>query len=156
MFADIMKRSIKGFIMGMAIGNVIFIILGYANMGYTIFAAPELISRMGNELNAFALQTLLSGVYGAVCMGAQSLYYMERCPLALATALHYVIVVAVYAPIAYGLCWVSDIAEYLIVVAVMSVVYVFIWLSMSISYRIQIKELNLLQEKYCEKMNNAV
>lgn len=143
-----LKRAAFGFFVGMAIGNIIFIILGYANTGTTVFVADELAARMGGQLNAFALQTFLSGVYGAVGNGGAAIYYHEKCPLALATALHFAIVAAVYAPIAFALCWVANIPELLIVEFVFAMVYLGIWLTMHAIYKAQVKGLNILQGQF--------
>ena len=148
MLSYALKRTVFGFCVGMAIGNIIFIILGYANTGTTVFVAEELAARMGGQLNAFALQTFLSGLYGAVCNGGAALYYYEKCPLSLATALHFGIVACVYSPIAFILNWVANFGELFIVLCVFAAVYLCIWLTMYAIYKAQVKELNVLQEQY--------
>ena len=154
MLAYILKRAAFGFFVGMAIGNIIFIVLGYADTGTTVFVAPALAARMGGQLNAFALQTFLSGVYGAVGNGAAAIYYYEKCPLALATALHFVLYSTLYAPIAFALDWVSNFGELLIVEFFILLAYIGIWVIMHAIYKAQIKGLNILQKQYNTKLNS--
>ena len=55
----IIKRSLLGFSLGITMGYLITILisLGWAN-GYYSPCVPELISLMGNEINAVILQTI--------------------------------------------------------------------------------------------------
>ncbi len=150
-----LKRAVFGFFVGMAIGNMIFIILGYANTGTTVFVADELARRMGGQLNAFALQTFLSGVYGAVGNGSAAIYHYEKCPLALATVLHFILYSVLYAPIAFTLHWVSNWGELMIVEFFIFLAYLCIWLTMSAIYKAQVKNLNILQEQYIAANRSA-
>ena len=150
-----LKRAGIGFLLGMVAGNLICVICGYVQTGTAIFFAPEFAARAGSELNAMVLQILLSGLYGAVCMGSNVLYDAERLPLLYATVIHYLLVMLLYIPLSLFLCWITSAADMLIVMAFMSIAYVFIWMSMYISYKIQIKKLNELQEEYLIAINAA-
>ena len=61
----IIKRSLLGFPLGITMGYLItiWISLGWAN-GYYSPCVPELISLMGNEINAVIFQTILCGILG--------------------------------------------------------------------------------------------
>ena len=61
----IIKRSLLGFPLGITMGYLITILisLGWAN-GYYSPCVPELISLMGNEINAVIFQTILCGILG--------------------------------------------------------------------------------------------
>ncbi len=61
MIWKMLKRAGLGFILGIAIGNIIACLFG------SHVVAPALIEKIGSEQGAFLLQTLLSGVYGTVC-----------------------------------------------------------------------------------------
>ena len=152
---EIIKRSIRGFVLGTAIGNIIMIIMGYLDSGTTMFFPPDLAVKTGSALNAITLQTFLSGVLGAVGMGSSVLYYMEKCPLAVATIVHFIICYGLYIPIGFTLCWLTGITDVLIMLAAYIVTYTGIWLIMSAIYSSKISELNKLQQKYNQARKNS-
>ena len=59
-------RALIGFPIGISIGNLIMILisLGWAN-GYYSPCVPDLITAMGNEINAVIIQTVLCGLLGS-------------------------------------------------------------------------------------------
>ena len=147
-FKDILKRGLWGFVTGMAIGNILMIILGYLDSGTTMFFPPDLAVKTGSALNAIALQTLLSGVLGMVGMSSSVIYSVEKCPLAAATAVHFVIWYVLYIIIGFTLCWLTCAEDVLIMFAAYIVAYTFIWLGMSLKYKAEVNRLNKLQKQY--------
>ena len=105
----------------------------------------------GNGTVAMLLQSLFSGLYGAVCFAGMSFYEIERMPLAAATALHCALIVLLFIPIALLLGWVSDIGTLLIISGMQLVGFIIIWLIMYFGYKKQIRELNEMQKGFNNK-----
>ena len=151
-----LKKTLKaagiGFLIGMVIGNVIAILTGNSATGGVTFASPQLLNMAsGNGVVAMLLQSLFSGLYGAVCFAGMSFYEIERMPLAAATALHCALIVLLFIPIALFLGWVSNITEILIIMSIQLVCFFIIWLIMWSIYKKQVKELNDMQKNFSER-----
>ena len=147
-----LKKTLKaagiGFLLGIVIGNLIAFLTGNSDTGGITFAPQELLDMSGgNAVIAMLLQSLFSGLYGAVCFAGMSFYEIERMPLAVATALHCALIVLLFIPIALLLGWVSQIETQLIISGIQLVCFFIIWLIMYIGFKKQVKELNELQEK---------
>lgn len=151
-----LKKTLKmagiGFLIGVVIGNLITILTGNSDTGGVTFASSQLLDMAGgNALVAMQLQSLFSGLYGAVCFAGMSFYEIERMPLALATALHCALIVLLFIPIALLLGWVSNITEILIIMSIQLVCFFIIWLIMWSIYKKQVKELNDMQKDFSER-----
>ena len=151
-----LKKTIKaagiGFLIGMVVGNLIAILTGNADTGGVTFASPRLLGLAGGSgTAAMLLQSLFSGLYGAVCFAGMSFYEIERMPLAVATALHCSLIVLLFIPIALLLGWVSDIGTLLIISGMQRVGFIIIWLIMYFGYKKQIRELNEMQKNFSKK-----
>ena len=137
MIRKILKLAGLGFLIGIALATLIS-----AFIGNPVAAPEELVTKLGSMRAARLAQTLLAGVFGAVCMGCTVLYEAERLPLAASTALHCVICLLGFYPIATFLCWCRSIKEVLIINAFQLVAFVIIWLIMYAAYRKEVRELN--------------
>ena len=63
-------RGVIGFPVGIAIGYVITVIISICiGDGFFYPVTPELVNKMGSELNAVLIQTGLSGIVGRLCNG---------------------------------------------------------------------------------------
>lgn len=147
-----LKKTLKaagiGFLLGIVIGNLIAFLTGNSDTGGITFAPQKLLDMSGgNAVIAMLLQSLFSGLYGAVCFAGMSFYEIERMPLAVATALHCALIVLLFIPIAFLLGWVSQIETQLIISGIQLVCFFIIWLIMYAGFKKQVKELNELQEK---------
>ena len=147
-----LKKTLKaagiGFLIGMIVGNVIAFLTGNSGTGGVTFASPQLLDMAGGSGTvAMLLQSLFSGLYGAVCCAGMSFYEIERMPLAAATALHCALIVLLFIPIALLLGWVSNIETLLVIFGIQLVCFFIIWLIMYAVFKKQVKELNELQEK---------
>ncbi|MBR5109516.1 MAG: DUF3021 domain-containing protein [Clostridia bacterium] len=141
MLASFWKRAGIGFLFGLFIGNLIAWFTG------GVIVSPILVERMGSEAAAIVVQTLCSGIYGVITMGGTLLYDVERLPLALATALHCLLVIGPYMPLALLLGWESEISDILIVWCFQLAAFFIIWLIMYLRYKAQVRELNELMKK---------
>lgn len=145
----IVKRIIKlaaiGFLVGMAIGNIIAIIFSYFSGGGVLVFPPELIAKAGSAAGALALQTFMSGLLGAIDFGTVILYDMEKVPLTFASVIHCAICLAAYFPIALYLHWISPTAKDIGTMAfIMIAAYIVIWLIMYSRCRSEVREMNEL------------
>lgn len=148
MLKKTLLRAGIGFIIGAAVGDLIAFLTGTSATGGVTFASQQLLDMSGgNTVLAMVLQSLFSGLYGAVCFAGMTLYDAERLPLAAATALHCGLIVLPFIPISYLLGWVSGIVETLIIASAQIAAFFVIWLVMYFGYKKQVKELNELQEK---------
>ena len=153
-----LKKTLKaagiGFLIGMIVGNVIAFLTGNSGTGGVTFASPQLLDMAGGSGTvAMLLQSLFSGLYGAVCFAGMSFYEIERMPLAAATALHCALIVLLFIPIALLLGWVSDIGTLLMISGMQLVGFFIIWLILYFGYKKQIRELNEMQEHFQNKKN---
>ena len=151
-----LKKTLKaagiGFLIGMIVGNVIAFLTGNSGTGGVTFASPQLLDMAGGSGTvAMLLQSLFSGLYGAVCFAGMSFYEIERMPLAAATALHCALIVLLFIPIALLLGWVSDIGTLLMISGMQLVGFFIIWLILYFGYKKQIRELNEMQEHFQNK-----
>ena len=148
MFKQVLKLALTGFILGMAIGNIIAIITSFMTQGEALIFAPSLQEKVGSAAMALTLQTLLSGVLGSAGFGGVALYKSKKLGLLAATGIHFVLCMAAYYPIAFFLEWIkpvfSDIITWFFIEAA---AFFAIWLTMYIRYRIEIRQLNELLNK---------
>ena len=156
MLLKIFKCAGIGFLLGVVMENIIMIISGYAATGTVLCFSPEFLSRAGNELNAAVLQLLLSGIYGAICMGSTVIYDIEKIPLLSATVLHCIAVMLSYIPLSLYLCWITTAAEMMAVISIMLAVYFVVWLIMYCVYKMQTKELNKYAAKKRLQKNQSI
>ena len=146
-----LKKTLKaagiGFLLGIVIGNLIAFLTGNSDTGGITFASAKLLEMAGgNGTVAMLLQSLFSGLYGAVCFAGMSFYEIERMPLAVATALYCALIVLLFIPIALLLGWVSQIETQLIISGIQLVCFFIIWLIMYAGFKKQVKELNEMQK----------
>lgn len=142
-----MKQTLKrigfGFVLGMAVGNLIAALTGHPDI-----VSPALLAKAGSLPAALLYQTMLSGLIGAAGFGGMGFYEVERWPLLLAVAAHFGLILAVFLPVARFLGWCGTAAELLAVAACMGAAHLAIFLVMCAYYRKQVRELNELQKRY--------
>lgn len=146
MILKTLKRFCFGFILGMAVGNLIAALTGHPNI-----VSAALLERVGSLSAALLWQTLLSGVIGGVSFAGISLYEIEHWSLLLADAAHYVCYMIVFIPIAFFLGWTENAGDAAIMAAVLLAVHTLIFLVMCARYRAEVRELNQLNEQRKER-----
>lgn len=129
---------------GFALGALVAVILGVVDMR---FCSQDLAAAVGGEGLGVALQFIGSGLYGAACMAGTLFYDVERWPLALATALHYLIIAVGLVLCNWLLKWGMGAAVLLLVLGCQTVGFFLIWLFMWLCYRKEVRELNELNER---------
>ncbi len=149
MLAKTLKRAGIGFLIGVVVGNLIAFLSGASSAGEVHLFSKQLLSMSGgNETAAMILQSLFSGLYGALCFAGMSFYEIERMSLAAATASHCALIVLAFIPISYLLGWVGGIIETLIIAAAQAAAFFVIWLILYSVYKKQVRELNNLQSDF--------
>lgn len=142
------KKILTRVVVGFFLGSVVTVILGVIDMR---FCSENLAARVGSQELGVVLQFLGSGLYGAACMAGTIFYDVERWPLALATALHYLIIAVGLVLCNWLLRWGMGPGILLIILAGQTAGFFLIWLFMWLRYRAQVKELNALQQQAKEK-----
>lgn len=142
MIQKIIKLAATGFIIGMAVGNLIAIITSYAGGGEILIFSDALLAKAGNAANALAIQTFFSGLLGSVSMGSVIFYDMDDWSMTRVVITHFFVIFAVYLLIAPNLGWISSSTEIVIMFLVMAVAYFIIWVIMYLRYQAMVRQLN--------------
>ncbi len=102
----IIWRGILGFPLGITIGYVITIIISliWAD-GYYMSCHPELISVMGNEMNAVLVQAVFCGLLGTGFAAASAIWEVEHWGIAKQTGIYFFVVSVLMMPTAYVTYW---------------------------------------------------
>ena len=147
MISRTLIRAGIGFLIGIAVGNFMAIIIGYATTGGAVLFSEELLARTGSVAGALLLHNLMSGLYGAIAMGGVSLYEIESWGLLKIAVIHYLIIAVTFYPIAAIAGWdFGSPASNLIFSGIQAVAYAIIWLVMYVHYKLEVKELNQMLE----------
>ena len=126
----IVLRSLLGFPIGIAVGYLItiFISLVWAD-GYYSPCMPELISAVGNEINAVILQTVLCGVLGTGFGAGSVIWEMDDWSIVKQTGIYFLIVSVIMLPIAYFTYWMEhSVVGFLLYFAVFLLIFVVVWI----------------------------
>lgn len=144
MIKKTIKMAVIGFVLGMAIGNIIAIATThFGGGGDTLIFSPLLLEKTGSAAGALAVQTLMSGLLGAISFGSTVLYELDSPPLTLVSITHCAICLAAYFPIALFLGWISPTVRDIGTMSfIMIAVYMVIWLIMYARYKTEVREMN--------------
>ena len=152
MLKKVLLRAGIGFLIGALVGDFIAFLTGTSSTEGVTFASQQLLDMSGgNAVIAMILQSLFSGLYGALCFAGMTLYDVDRLPLAAATALHCGLIVLPFIPISYLLGWVGGVLETVIIAAIQIAAFFMIWLILYFVYKKQVKELNDMQKDFSER-----
>lgn len=141
MLKKVLKQAAYGFVLGVAVGNIIAFVTGHPNI-----VSSLLLERTGSLQAALLAQSLCSGLIGAVSWAAKELYNIENWPLLLSCAIHYLAYSAVFIPSAIYLGWTEDGRELALLMTIMAAVHLSIFVVMCIRYRASVRELNDMQQ----------
>ena len=145
MIKKTIKLALIGFVIGMAFGNIIALVISYSGGGDSLVFPQAMLDISGSTAGALALQNLMSGLLGAVAFGTTILYDLDRPPLLLVSISHCAIILAAYFPIALTLGWIRPDARAVGMIAcIMIAAYMVIWLVMYLRYRMEVREINEL------------
>ncbi len=140
------KKALKlagiGFLLGVSV-NTFIIIISFDGQSFS----PVLTEALSSVKAAMLAEEVLSGVYGAVCMGSTVIYEADRLPLAAASLLHCAICIIPFFPLSLLLGWSSGAGDTLIMTGCQLAAYFMIWLILYLKYRNEIKKLNEIQQQ---------
>ena len=147
-----MKRVLKyagfGFLLGVAICNVITTLTGDP-----LPVAPGFQESIGSLKGALLIQSLLSGLYGAICMGTVLVYDDDRLSLSLSSLIHCLCCIIPFIPLSLFLRWGNGIADVMIMAGFQLAAYFVVWFIMFIRYKKVTEELNEIQKNIVNKSN---
>lgn len=140
----ILKRAGLGFLIGMAVGNLIAFL---SSIGSSGIVAPALVDMMGSEVAAVILQTFLSGLIGAAGFGGMLFYEIDSWSMLRTMVVHFATISVVFIAVSLILRWIVRIKQLLIMEGFMLLAYMIIWVILYCIYKSQVKDLNELQDK---------
>lgn len=140
-----------GFVLGMAVGNLIAALIGHPEI-----VSQALLEKAGSLSAALFIQTLLSGVIGGVAWAGISFYEIESWSLLRAVALHYASIILVFMPLAFYLGWLEGPQDALVMAGIMLAAHTMVFLIMCAVYRAEVQELNRLNELRKKEKNQEI
>ena len=141
---EIILRGAFGFPIGIAIGYLItiFISLNLAN-GYYTPCVPELISVMGNEINAVMLQTLLCGLLGTGLSISSIIWKLEHWSIVKQTGSYFLLISFILMPIAYFTYWMEhSLKGFVSYFGIFVLIFLVIWLLQFIIGKHNVNKMN--------------
>ncbi len=140
----IILRSILGFPIGISIGYLItvFISLCHADGNY-LPCVPELISAVGNEINAVVLQTFLCGLVGTGFAASSVIWEIEKWSIIKQTGVYFIIISVIMLPIAYFTYWMEhSIVGVFRYFGIFALIFTFIWVVQFVIGRHNVRKMN--------------
>lgn len=141
---QILLRGALGFPLGITIGYLITILISlrWAN-GYYSACVPELITTMGNEINAVILQALLCGLLGAGFGASSVIWEIEHWSIIKQTGIYFIIVSIIMMPMAYLMYWMEhSIKGFLTYFGIFVFIFIFIWIIQFVIGKRTVKKMN--------------
>ena len=141
---QLIKRGLLGFPLGISLGYVITIIVSaFFGKGYYSAVMPELVTMMGNEINAVILQTLLCGILGTGFAMASLIWEIDSWSLAKQSGIYFAIACALMLPIAYITNWMKHtLFGILSYIGIFVLIFIIVWLSQYFALRSRITKIN--------------
>ena len=151
----IILRALFGLPVGITIGFVITLVISACIGGGSYYpATPELIEAMGSELCATVLQTALCAVMGAGFAAASVIWELDTWNLAKQSGIYFLAASVIMLPIAYVAGWMKHtIAGFLSYAGIFAAIFVAVWLSQYLVWKLKIKKMNGVIVKDKEKEN---
>ncbi len=149
----IIIRSLLGFSIGIAIGYLITIwsSLVWGN-GYYSPCVPELISAMGNEINAVILQAVLCGIVGTGFAASSVIWEIDNWSIVKQTGIYFAIISVIMLPIAYFAYWMEhSVVGFLIYFGIFVLIFAIMWIVLYAIGKNNVRKMNekLSQTKGC-------
>lgn len=143
----LVNKLALGFIVGAISGTLIVLLINTISKSSYHIATPDLAEAIGTEA-AVILQTMLSGLYGLVCIGGTEFFRIEKWSLLRSTMTHLVCILVSFTTIGLILRWIRFDLPSLLFLLFIAVAYFIIWIIMSIRWKRSIREMNSELEKY--------
>ncbi len=140
----IISRGFLGIPLGITISNILALVISViAGDGEYYPYVPALAVSVSGSLNAAVLQTVLSGVLGAVFGAASLIWEKESWSLVKQSAVYFFIVAAAMLPIAYITGWMEhSVTGFLIYMTIFAAIFLIVWLIQYFRWKAKVKRLN--------------
>ncbi len=141
---EILKRVLIGSFVGIAIGQIISVIISLClGTGEFVVCAPQFTESVGNEAAAGAVQTLLCAVIGAGFAGASVTWESEKLSFAAQTGICFGIYAVIMLPLAYFSYWIEHTAAgFLSYLAIFIGAFIVMWIGQYFSWKKKIRDIN--------------
>ena len=145
----IINQLIYGFPTGVAIGHLFSILFSliFAN-GNFYPCAPQLITSLGNEINAIILQTVLCGLLGSVFAASSIIWKLKNWNIVKQTGIYFLITASALFAVAYILNWMEhSFIGFLKYASIFIIIFIIVWITQFFISKHNVKLLN-------DKLNN--
>lgn len=147
----VVKKALKlaaiGFPLGMIVGALVLVVMGFANGGELTYP-KALLDLTGSQAGALLAQMLISGAYGTIPMAGVVFYELDSWSLAKQCVVHYLTYTVAFLVLGVGVGWFGANAVAVSLMAgIFAVFHLIIWLVMYARYRAEVKELNKLLDR---------
>lgn len=144
MFKEVLKRSALGALIGIAISQIIAIVISLCIGDGSFYAVvPQLAERINSEITAVVIQTVCSLVYGAVFGGVSVIWELDNWSILKQTIVHFSVVSVVTLPIAYITEWMDhSVVGAVSYFAIFALSYAFIWFGQYMTMRKHLNDVN--------------
>ncbi|MBQ8567660.1 MAG: DUF3021 domain-containing protein [Oscillospiraceae bacterium] len=142
----IIKRAVMGFFIGIAIGQMICVLISLmSGNGQFIICTPEFTELIGNEAAAAAIQTLLCAVMGSGYSAASVIWESDNLSIAAQSGICFAIYAVFLLPVAYFTNWMEhSVSGVLGYIGIFAASFVFVWVIQYFSWK---KKLNAINQK---------
>lgn len=140
----IIMRGAMGMPIGVTIGYLISILVSLIwAEGYYAPCVPELVTAMGNEINAVVLQAALSGLLG-IGFGASSVIWeLEEWSIIKQTGVYFLVSSVIMMPVAYFMYWMEhSVTGFLSYFGLFALIFICIWVVLFFSGKYHVKRMN--------------
>ncbi|MGN1423346.1 MAG: DUF3021 domain-containing protein [Oscillospiraceae bacterium] len=140
----IIGRTVVGFFIGIAIGQIISVLISLiSGEGRFLVCVPQFTEMIGNEAAAAAIQTLLCGVMGTGYAAASLIWESEKLNIAAQTGICFGIYAVSLLPIAYFTNWMEhSVLGVLGYIGIFAASFVVVWLNQYLLLKRRIKAIN--------------
>ncbi len=139
----VLARTFIGLPVGIAIGNVITVMISLMNGNEYFVCTPEFVELVGNEAAAAAIQTLLCGIMGMGFAGASLVWESEKLSIVAQSGICLGIYAAVLLPTAYFTSWMEHSAVGILsYFGIFAASFVVVWLAQYFVLKNRIKAIN--------------
>lgn len=141
---QLISRGLLGFPLGISLGYIITIMVSaFFGKGYYSAVMTELVTMMGNEINAVILQTLLCGILGTGFAMASLIWEIDSWSLAKQSGVYFAIACALMLPIAYITNWMKHtLVGILSYIGIFVLIFIIVWLSQYFALKSRITRIN--------------
>ena len=139
----LLQRIFQGFFIGIAVGQLICVLISLMNGEDFIICSPEFIELTGSEAAAAAVQTLLCGVIGSGFSGASVIWETDTLSIAAQSGLCFAIYAVILLPAAYITGWAEhSLAGLLSYAGIFAASFAVVWIIQYIVWKKRLAAIN--------------